>query len=239
MPASTPSVASVTGDPMRLEAARRVITGPFLCLTHGVHGSGTCVGGSRSHACTPLTPEQSRYVALDCEMVGVGEGGTRSALAHVVAVDWLGRVLFNSYVRPAEPVSDYRTFVSGVTAAHLVGAPTLTSVQQAVASLLKGKVLVGHALHNDFKALLLSHPRAAIRDTARHRPFCWRSPLGWKPKRLKHLVLQYLGLHIQVAGAAHDPAEDARAALALYKLVQREWEHGPLHTKTRGAAAKT
>ena len=41
------------------------------------------------------------------------------------------------------------------------------SIKSAVAGLLKGKVLVGHALSNDLKVLLLSHPHTAIRDTAR------------------------------------------------------------------------
>jgi RNA exonuclease 4 len=33
--------------------------------------------------------------------------------------------------------------------------------------LLQGKVLVGHALKNDFQSLLLAHPRKMIRDTQR------------------------------------------------------------------------
>jgi hypothetical protein len=38
-------------------------------------------------------------------------------------------------------------------------------VQKQVANLLKGKVLVGHAVYNDLKVLLLSHPRPKTRDT--------------------------------------------------------------------------
>lgn len=37
--------------------------------------------------------EQSRYVGLDCEMVGVGPGARRSALARCCLVDWDGRVM--------------------------------------------------------------------------------------------------------------------------------------------------
>lgn len=47
-------------------------------------------------------------------------------------------------------VTDYRTWVSGVTAGHLVGAPLFTTVQAEVASLLRGRTVVGHALKNDF-----------------------------------------------------------------------------------------
>ena len=176
-----------------------------------------------------LTGSHQAYIALDCEMVGVGQGGVRSALSQVVAVDWLGRVLLNRYVKPAEAVTDYRTHVSGCTPALLRAAPALAAVQAEVAALLAGKVLVGHGLKNDLKALLLSHPAASTRDTALYRPFQWRSGDGkWNPKRLKHLVRQHLGLDIQREGSAHEPAEDARAALALYKQHRREWEHSLL-----------
>jgi RNA exonuclease 4 len=190
-----------------------------------------------------LTGSHQAYVALDCEMVGVGPGGLRSALSQVVAVDWLGRVLLNRYVKPSEAVTDYRTHVSGCTPALLRGAPALAPVQAEVAALLAGKVLVGHGLKNDLRALLLSHPAASTRDTALYRPFQWRSGDGkWNPKRLKHLVRQHLQLDIQREGAAHEPAEDARAALALYKQHRREWEHSLLAAQAlkRGgkAAAK-
>src|SRR4051794_19013575 len=38
-----------------------------------------------------------------------------------------------------------------------------------VAELIKKRIVVGHALHNDMKALNLTHPAADIRDTARCR----------------------------------------------------------------------
>ena len=40
-------------------------------------------------------------------------------------------------------------------------------VQREVAALLKGRVLVGHAVYNDLKVLMLSHPKKHTRDTAR------------------------------------------------------------------------
>ena len=90
-------------------------------------------------------------MSLDCEMVGVGPGGLRSVLALVVVVDWAGRVLLCEHVRPEEPVTDYRTHVSGVRAAHLRGAAPFKDVQRRVAALLAGRILVGHGLRNDFK----------------------------------------------------------------------------------------
>ena len=41
--------------------------------------------------------------------------------------------------------------MSGVRERDLVGAPTFAEVQAKVAKLLEGKILVGHALDNDFR----------------------------------------------------------------------------------------
>jgi hypothetical protein len=48
-----------------------------------------------------------------------------------------------------------------------------------VSRLLEGKVLVGHALHNDLDVLMMNHHRTMIRDTATYKPYMrvggWRS----------------------------------------------------------------
>lgn len=56
---------------------------------------------------------------------------------------------------------------SGVTPALLVGALAFEEVQQRVSDIIHGRLLVGHALHNDLSVLMLSHPRKMIRDTSR------------------------------------------------------------------------
>ena len=78
-----------------------------------------------------------------------------------------GNVLYDSYVGQKEPVSDYRTWVSGITPANVVGAPDISTVQKEVTELLQGRVLVGHGLTKDLSVLMLSHPRKHIRDTAK------------------------------------------------------------------------
>lgn len=42
---------------------------------------------------------------------------------------------------------------------------------QDVSRLLEGKVLVGHALHNDLDVLMMNHHRHMIRDTACYHPY--------------------------------------------------------------------
>jgi RNA exonuclease 4 len=170
-----------------------------------------------------LTPEEASVIALDCEMVGVGKDGVRSALAQVVVVDYFGRSIYSRYVKVAEAITDYRTAVSGIRPEHQRNATPFAIVQKEIEALTRGKLVVGHALRNDMKALLLSHPWRRTRDTALYKPFTRRSRGGhMKPRRLKHLVKQHLQMDIQTG--EHAPEEDARAALALYKLFRRDWE---------------
>lgn len=55
-----------------------------------------------------MDPGLTPIVALDCEMVGVGPEGKRSALARVALVNQEGHVLMDMHVKPKEKVTDYR-----------------------------------------------------------------------------------------------------------------------------------
>jgi len=172
--------------------------------------------------------ERARYLALDCEMVGIGPGGYTSALARVCIVDWNEDVVFDSFVKVNEPVTDYRTFVSGIREEDLESEEAIDfeECRSIVASLIEGKVVVGHALKNDFQALGLSHPWYDTRDTAKYTPLmrtCERTGC-LKARRLKELVQEKLKIQIQCEGAEHCPYEDATAALCLYKQVSKKWE---------------
>jgi RNA exonuclease 4 len=56
---------------------------------------------------------------MDCEMVGVGENGKESVLARVSIVNHFGHCIYDTFVKPTEKVTDYRTHVSGVRPADL------------------------------------------------------------------------------------------------------------------------
>lgn len=136
-----------------------------------------------------------KYVAIDCEMVGVGPDGKRSALARVSIVNYFGAVLLDTFVKPEEKVTDYRTFVSGVTAKHLVNAMPYQEARQKVMDLIQDRVLVGHAILNDLRALDIHHPKLMIRDTSRYKPF--RDLVKGKTPGLKRLVNDLLEIEIQ------------------------------------------
>ena len=61
-----------------------------------------------------------RYLALDCEMVGVGIDGSESSLARVSIVNFYGAVLMDEFVRQRERVVDYRMQFSGVRERDLI-----------------------------------------------------------------------------------------------------------------------
>ncbi|XP_059514432.1 RNA exonuclease 4 isoform X2 [Myotis daubentonii] len=93
-------------------------------------------------------------------------------------------------------------------------------VQKEVAEMLRGRILVGHSLHNDLKVLLLDHPRKKVRDTQKYKPFKRQVQSG-RPS-LKLLAERILGVRVQQA--EHCSIQDAQAAMRLYITVKKEWE---------------
>ncbi|CAL5200937.1 unnamed protein product [Lathyrus oleraceus] len=156
-------------------------------------------------------------VGMDCEMVGVGQGN-KSALARVSLVNKWGNVIYDEFVRPMERIVDYRTKISGIRPQDLRKAKDFCTAQKKVAELIHGRILVGHALSNDLKALLLSHPKKDIRDTSEYPPFLRSSGRV----ALRHLASEHLGAKIQ--SGEHCPVDDARAAMMLYQRNRKEWE---------------
>ncbi|CAG8432711.1 5693_t:CDS:2 [Diversispora eburnea] len=157
---------------------------------------------------------------LDCEMVGTGPKGKKSALARVSIVNYHGVVILDKYVRPLEYVTDFRTKYSGITPSLLVNSHDFKEVQTEVANIIKDRIVIGHALHNDFKALCLSHKHAMRRDTSLFKPFRELSK-GHSPS-LKLLAQEFLGKSIQ--DGPHNSIEDAQTCMMLYKSFKNQWE---------------
>lgn len=162
----------------------------------------------------------TRHLAIDCEMVGVGYRGCRDILARVSIVNAFGHVVYDKYVLPSEPVTDYRTFVSGILPHHLEKGIQFSKCQREVCDLLHDRILIGHAVHHDLKVLYLEHPTSDIRDTSKY--FDSSAYGGRGTPSLRKLTEYYLGVDIQ--SAAHDSVEDARATMRLYTLFKKDWE---------------
>lgn len=165
--------------------------------------------------------EIGKYIAMDCEFVGVGPEGKESALARISIVNYFGHVVLDEFVKPREKVVEWRTWVSGIKPEHMKNAITFKEAQKKTADILEGRILVGHALKHDLEALMLSHPKSLLRDTSRHLPFRKLYAKGKTPS-LKKLTKEVLKISIQEG--EHSSVEDARATMLLYKKEKTEFE---------------
>jgi RNA exonuclease 4 len=199
------------------------ISAKDLTEAYGVGLKGKFTGGpnkDKINGGLSKDAEVGQYIAMDCEMVGVGDGGDRSALARVSIVNFRGIQVYDSYVRQSEPVTDWRTHVSGVSPKHMITARSFDDVQNEVAGLLKDRILVGHSIKHDLEAVMLVHQKVDIRDTSRFPGF--RKYGAGRTPSLKVLAKEVLGIDIQ--NLEHSSIEDARAAMLLFRRHKQAFE---------------
>ncbi|XP_069604121.1 RNA exonuclease 4 [Ranitomeya imitator] len=163
----------------------------------------------------------TRTVAMDCEMVGVGPDGEESILARVSIVNQFGKCIYDKFVKPTEHVTDYRTAVSGIRPKDVKNGEDFKVVQKEVSEILKGRILVGHAVHNDLKIFFLDHPKKATRDTQKYKPFKQKV----KSSRPSLKLLCEKILNVKVQSGEHCSIQDAQAAMRLYTMEKKNWEN--------------
>lgn len=204
-------------DPDDIEATVGAEAAEIMRRKQGVQRSGDTESALvKEKAFDGLT----RAVAIDCEMVGVGPDGEDSILARVSLVNQFGKCIYDKFVKPTERVTDYRTAVSGIRPQDIKDGEDLLTVQREVAEILQGRIVVGHAIHNDLKILLLDHPKKKIRDTQKYKPFK-KSVKSGRPS-LKLLCREILNVKVQQG--EHSSVQDAQATMRLYTLVKKQWE---------------
>ncbi|CAH8442378.1 unnamed protein product [Heterobilharzia americana] len=166
---------------------------------------------------TKLSP-----VALDCEMVGVGPEKS-NALGRISIVDYAGEVLYDVIVKPEKEISDYRTPWSGIRQKDMSRGIPYSCVHEDVKSIIENRIVVGHMIENDFSVLNLKHPFHLVRDTGKVSYLKLLADFPVKiPVGLRALSLRLFGICIQ--DHEHCSTEDARASMALYRLVEKQWE---------------
>ncbi|KAK7789195.1 hypothetical protein R5R35_014108 [Gryllus longicercus] len=156
---------------------------------------------------------------IDCEMVGASSP-VRDMLARVSIVNMHGVCIYDKFVQPTHPVTDYRTWVSGIRPRDLQKGIPFETVRIEVAALLENKIVVGHAVRNDFRVLKIKHPKRLTRDTSFFPPFI--QMFNGKTPSLRNLARVVLGVNIQ--GGEHSSVQDAKATLQLYMAYRNEWE---------------
>lgn len=125
-------------------------------------------------------------------------------------VNWRFEVVYETLVRPCNPVLDYNTQFSGLRPGDLDHVTTtLTDVQDRLLQLISADtILVGHALRNDLKALKILHMK--VIDTEEVFPH----PRGLPFTRSLKLIVQQM-FDLQIQQFDHDSKQDAIACMNL------------------------
>ncbi|KAJ7169805.1 hypothetical protein C8R46DRAFT_212606 [Mycena filopes] len=169
-------------------------------------------------------PSPEQIISLSTVCVGVGPGGTTSMLARVVVVNFQGEPLLDRFVHPTMPVTDYRVATTGIKDWQLFSKDvwSFNQVQQWVANLIKGKILVGHSLWNDLSVLGIPISAVHSRDVALYQPF--RNALRNPHQIIGLQTLCWQLMRRRCQEGLIDPTENARASLDLYRSHATEWE---------------
>ncbi|OJZ81715.1 hypothetical protein ASPFODRAFT_65109 [Aspergillus luchuensis CBS 106.47] len=192
---------------------------------------------------TPDTynPSALLAVSLDCEMVTDITG--RTQLCQVSLVDVLtGELLLDQPVLPTEPVSDWKTKWSGMTAElmdqHVAAGRTVNGYEGARARVWdfvdQNTILVGQSLNFDLDVLGIVHDR--IVDTY----LLMKGERRGRSCRLRDIVRDCCGVEIQKGEEVqegHDCAEDCYAAreVALWAAENLGKDEGGGGGSTQGS----
>jgi RNA exonuclease 1 len=158
-----------------------------------------------------------QVIAMDCEMCETADpvSGLKDsrALCRISVVDVMtNEVLLDTLVKPAWPVSDYRTWVNGIGAENLESVQfTLRHAQAFMMKLCSEEtVIMGHALQNDLAAIRMIHHSVA--DSA------YLFPVKDQPNAsisLKDLTKSVLDVDMP---KTHDSVNDTRMTMECLKF---------------------
>jgi DNA polymerase III epsilon subunit-like protein len=208
---NTTSTTSNTSNASTSAKSTKSKTGNTSAAEGGA-GEGEGDGEAGKTGSSTGSTDTARMFGVDCEMVTTKEG---LELARVTIVNEKLEVLLDELVLPPNPILDYNTKFSGITAETLASvSTTLEEVRASLLGLVGGDdILAGHSLENDLLALKLVHFRNI--DTA----LCYPHPRGPPYKSaLRYITQGFLNRKIQQGGEGHSSEEDAIAALELAQL---------------------
>ncbi|KAL3761042.1 hypothetical protein ACHAWU_005179 [Discostella pseudostelligera] len=154
-------------------------------------------------------------IAIDCEMCETTDpvSGKINPKAlcriSIVNAENPNDVLLDTLVKPEWPITNYRTWINGITAENLNNVQfTLKHAQTFMNALCSEQtVIVGHAVHNDLFALQMVHQ--CVVDTAMLYSHADVNDGTPSLRNLAHGVLQ-----AREMPEIHDSVNDARVALA-------------------------
>ena len=165
----------------------------------------------------PWCVENPQAIAIDCEMCETQDplSGVKNPKAlcrvSIVNAENPKEVLLDTLVKPAWPVTDYRSRINGVTKEHLDPVEfTLRHAQAFLLALCSDEtVIVGHAVDNDLVALQMEHHcvvDTSILFRAKDNPAA--------PVSLRDIVQSVFKMEMPTV---HDSVNDARKSLECAK----------------------
>jgi DNA polymerase III alpha subunit (gram-positive type) len=94
-------------------------------------------------------------------------------LFRVSIVNYNGQVLYDEYVKPEGRITNFRTWVSGVSPHHMAKAKPFSQAKAEVHKLLQNKIIVGHSLTGDFRVLHYEEVanKEKVRDTSKYKKY--------------------------------------------------------------------
>lgn len=206
-------------NPCKTDFSKKKISSNWLSFVKSHNLKITTSKGAEETSSKMLKkPAVTKVVAVDCEMVA--DENDRDMLARVSLVNFKLECIYDEFVKTQSPVVDYRTRFSGIRPADLEKGKDFNTVRSEVKNLIFNRILVGHALSNDFNVLRINHHKKLIRDTSRYEPF--KKLSDNKTPALKKLAKEILNENIQEG--EHSSVEDAKTAMKLYKKFRKEWE---------------
>ena len=155
-----------------------------------------------SHA--KLVPVAARYAIVDC---GLG-------------------VVCHGYIKPPLDVEDWKGLRNNQT--KVINGEDFNTAREKILRVLKGKRVVVHHYRMDFDALkIYDFPEEDIRDTStclllREKAKITSTHTHVKLKVLAREILKEV--HFQPNRRPHNPIEDAKMTMRLYKCVEKEWK---------------
>lgn len=159
--------------------------------------------------------EGSHTFALDCEFC---QSKTGLVLTRVSMVNFQNEVVYDTFVKPQEEITDYVTRFSGITKEILEDVSTTADdVQKRILELVSSDdILIGHSLESDLNVMKIRHPNiidtSLIYDHSRGPPL--KPGLKWlAEKHLARLIQQG-----EQTGKGHSSIEDLTACLDLVKM---------------------
>lgn len=168
LPKSTPEGRKWQDAVIKTRAHARYATGfdfQKLIAQDEANGSGKASDWIQAKPFGDWCKNNPQAIAIDCEMCETKDPATGSknhrALCRIsiVNADDPKEVLLDTLVKPAWPVSDYRTWVNGIEKKHLENVEfTMEHAQAFLMALCSEEtVILGHAVYNDLAAMLMIH----------------------------------------------------------------------------------